>query len=123
MRNSGLRFVCRTVPLEVVTTDSIFTSRAVKGQKLRLPVAHGEGCYIADDRTLDQLAAEDRIVLRYTENVNGSMRNIAGILNENRNVMGMMPHPERAADPLFGNTDGLLILDSLVAAEVLAARS
>src|SRR5690348_11851835 len=72
VRNSGLRFVCRSVALEVVTTDSIFTSRAVKGQKLQLPVAHGEGCYIADERALDQLVAEDRIVLRYRENVNGS---------------------------------------------------
>jgi phosphoribosylformylglycinamidine synthase len=123
VRNSGLRFVCRSVPLEVVTVDSIFTSRALKGQKLRLPVAHGEGCYIADDRTLDQLVTEDRIVLRYSENVNGSMRNIAGILNENRNVMGMMPHPERAADPLLGGTDGLVILKSLVSADVLVSRS
>jgi phosphoribosylformylglycinamidine synthase I len=123
VRNSSLRFVCRSVPLEVVTVDSIFTSRALKGQKLRLPVAHGEGCYVADDRTLDQLATEDRIVLRYSENVNGSMRNIAGILNESRNVMGMMPHPERAADPLLGNTDGLVILQSLVSADILVSRS
>jgi len=123
VRNSGLRFVCRSAALEVVTTDSIFTSRAIKGQKLQLPVAHGEGCYIADERTLDQLVAEDRIVLRYRENVNGSMRNIAGILNDNRNVMGMMPHPERAADPLLGGTDGRIILNSLVSADLLVARS
>jgi phosphoribosylformylglycinamidine synthase subunit PurQ / glutaminase len=123
VRNAGLRFVCKSVPLEVVTADSIFTSRAIRGQRLILPVAHGEGCYIAEERTLDQLAAEDRIVLRYRDNVNGSMRNIAGILNESRNVMGMMPHPERAADPLLGGTDGVVILNSLVNAEILVARS
>ena len=79
-----------------------------------MPVAHGEGCYIADERTLDQLQAEDRIALKYVDNPNGSLRNIAGVLNEQRNVMGMMPHPERVADPLMGGTDGLAILESLV---------
>ncbi len=123
VRNSGLRFVCRPVPLEVTTTNCLFTSHARRGQKIRLPVAHGEGCFIADERTLDQLEAEDRVVLRYLDHCNGSMRNIAGILNQSRNVMGMMPHPERAADPLLGNTDGLTILNSFVAAEVLASRS
>ncbi len=123
VRNSGLRFVCRPVPLEVVTANCIFTSQATQGQTIHLPVAHGEGCFIADEKTLDQLEAEDRVVLRYLEDCNGSMRNIAGILNANRNVMGMMPHPERAADPLLGATDGLTILNSLVAAEVLASRS
>lgn len=116
LRNAELKFVCRTVPLEVVTTDSPFTQLAAKGQILRLPVAHGEGCYVASDAVLDELAAEDRIVLRYRENCNGSMRAIAGILNRERNVMGMMPHPERAADPLVGGTDGLVILNSLAAA-------
>jgi phosphoribosylformylglycinamidine synthase len=95
----------------------------MQGQTIHLPVAHGEGCFIADERTLDELESEDRVVLRYQEDCNGSMRNIAGILNAKRNVMGMMPHPERAADPLLGNTDGLTILNSLVAAEVLASRS
>ena len=128
VRNDTLKFVCRTVSLEVVTTDSPFTNHAAKGQILRIPVAHGEGFYIADDRTLDQLEADDRIVLRYRENPNGSMRHIAGILNEQRNVMGIMPHPERAADPLMGSTDGLFILQSLAAAvaeraPALAARS
>lgn len=123
VRNSGLRFVCRTVPLEVATTNCPFTSQAMQGQTIHLPVAHGEGCFIADERTLDELESEDRVVLRYQEDCNGSMRNIAGILNAKRNVMGMMPHPERAADPLLGNTDGLTILNSLVAAEVLASRS
>jgi phosphoribosylformylglycinamidine synthase len=114
VRNTGLKFICRTVSLEVATTDSPFTNQASKGQKLKLPVAHGEGCYVADDRTLDELASEDRIAFRYREPVNGSLRDVAGVLNEGRNVLGMMPHPERAADPLMGNTDGLLILRSIL---------
>src|SRR5579875_3404237 len=107
VRNANLRFVCRTAPLEVITTNSPFTHQATKGQTLRIPVAHGEGCYIADQRTLDELESEDRVLFRYIENCNGSMHNIAGIVNAQRNVMGMMPHPERAADPLLGVTDGL----------------
>jgi phosphoribosylformylglycinamidine synthase len=120
VRNANLKFVCKSVPLEVVSTDSPFTHRASKGQTLNLPVAHGEGCYVASESVLDQLTAEDRIALRYRENCNGSMRNIAGILNEQRNVMGMMPHPERAADPLLGGTDGLVILGSMLSAEAVA---
>ena len=116
VRNASLKFVCRTVPLRVVSSDSPFTRQAHKGQILHLPVAHGEGCYVADEQTLDLLERDDRVALRYEVNPNGSQRNIAGILNENRNVLGMMPHPERAADPLMGNTDGLVILHSLVAA-------
>jgi phosphoribosylformylglycinamidine synthase subunit PurQ / glutaminase len=116
VRNAGLRFVCREIELEVATRESPFTSSARKGQHLRLPVAHGEGCYIADRRALDELESDDRVALRYVDNPNGSERNIAGILNETRNVMGMMPHPERAADLLLGNTDGLIILNSLVSA-------
>lgn len=123
VRNAGLKFVCKSVPLEVVSTNSVFTSRATRGQTLFLPVAHGEGCYVADERTLDQLEAEDRITLRYRENVNGSLRDIAGILNSDRNVMGLMPHPERAADALLGQVDGLAILESLVTAEVLVPRT
>lgn len=114
VRNAELKFVCRTVSVEVVTTDSPFTHEAAKGQVLRLPVAHGEGCYVADEDTLDRLEAEDRIVLRYREHLNGSMRDIAGILNAGRNVMGMMPHPERAADHLMGSTDGSVVLQSLL---------
>ncbi|HEX6545792.1 MAG TPA: phosphoribosylformylglycinamidine synthase subunit PurQ [Bryobacteraceae bacterium] len=114
VRNEGLRFVCRDVELEIGTANSPFTHQARAGQRLRLPVAHGEGCYVADEAVLDQLEREDRIALRYIDNPNGSQRNIAGILNEGRNVMGMMPHPERAADKLMGNTDGLVILKSLV---------
>jgi phosphoribosylformylglycinamidine synthase len=114
VRNANLKFVCRPVELEVATRNSPFTHEATKGQRLTIPVAHGEGCYIADEKTLDQLQVEDRITLKYLDNPNGSLRNIAGILNEQRNVMGMMPHPERVADPLMGGTDGLTILQSLV---------
>jgi phosphoribosylformylglycinamidine synthase subunit PurQ / glutaminase len=122
VRNAGLKFVCKTVGLQVVTTDSPFTNSAKKGQLLRLPVAHGEGCYVADQPTLAALESEDRIAFRYTEPLNGSINNIAGILNEGRNVLGMMPHPERAADALLGNTDGLFVLQSLVNA-FISSRS
>jgi phosphoribosylformylglycinamidine synthase len=116
VRNANLKFVCRNVALEVVSTNSPFTQKAIPGQLLKLPVAHGEGCYVADESTLDQLEAEDRVVLRYLDNPNGSMRDIAGIVNKERNVMGMMPHPERASDVLVGGTDGIVILDSMLAA-------
>jgi phosphoribosylformylglycinamidine synthase len=123
VRNAGLKFVCKTVPLEIATIDSPFTHRARKGQTLKLPVAHGEGCYIASDSVLDELEAEDRVAFRYLENPNGSMRNIAGILNAGRNVMGLMPHPERAADRLMGGTDGLTILESVLHAGVAASKA
>jgi phosphoribosylformylglycinamidine synthase len=89
------------------------------------PIAHGEGCYIADDRTLDQLEREDRVVLRYLDNPNGSMRDIAGILSEGRNVMGLMPHPEDVTEPLMGSADGLVIFKSMVstAAQALMPAS
>jgi phosphoribosylformylglycinamidine synthase len=116
LRNRDLKFICRQVDLRVETTDSPFTSEARKGQILRIPIAHGEGCYYADDATLDRLEAEDRVVLRYVNNPNGSLRDIAGILNEQRNVVGMMPHPDRAADPLMGSTDGKVILLSMAKA-------
>jgi phosphoribosylformylglycinamidine synthase subunit PurQ / glutaminase len=114
LRNRGLKFICKQVDLRVETTASPYTADAAKGQILRMPIAHGEGCYYADDRTLDQLEAEDRILLKYVENPNGSLRDIAGILNEGRNVMGMMPHPDRACDPLMGSTDGRIIFESAV---------
>jgi phosphoribosylformylglycinamidine synthase I len=114
LRNRGLKFICKQVDLRVETTASPYTADAAKGQILRMPIAHGEGCYYADDRTLDQLEAEDRILLKYVENPNGSLRDIAGILNESRNVMGMMPHPDRACDPLMGSTDGRIIFESAV---------
>src|ERR1700728_941510 len=109
LRNGGLKFVCRGVTLRTETTDSPFTNALRKGQLIHAPVAHGEGCYFADERTLDELEAEDRVLFRYQGNPNGSLRDIAGILNRERNVMGMMPHPERASDPLMGSADGLTI--------------
>jgi len=121
LRNRELKFVCRNVTARVETINSPFTSAAERGQLLRIPVAHGEGCYFADDRTLDELEAEDRVVLRYLDNPNGSLRSIAGILSERRNVMGLMPHPERASDPLLGSTDGRVILQSMVNSLVTAA--
>jgi phosphoribosylformylglycinamidine synthase subunit PurQ / glutaminase len=120
IRNRGLKFICKQVPLRVETTNSPFTCRAAQSQRVVFPIAHGEGCYIADERTLDQLEAEDRVVLRYLENPNGSMRDIAGILNEGRNVMGLMPHPEDVTEPLMGSTDGLVIFESMVSALVAA---
>ena len=123
VRNANLKFACRPVELEVATGNSPFTHEAKKGQRVTIPIAHGEGCYIADERVLDQLEADDRIALRYIDNPNGSMRNIAAVLSEQRNVMGLMPHPERVADPLMGGTDGLIILQSLVHAGAAASRS
>ncbi len=116
IRNAGLKFICKDVGLETVTTASPFTSGLQKGQILQLPIAHGEGQYIADERTLDSLNSEDRVAFRYTENPNGSMRDIAGILSAGRNVLGMMPHPERACDPLVGSTEGLGIFESMLGA-------
>jgi phosphoribosylformylglycinamidine synthase len=115
LRNRGLKFICAPVDLRVVTTHSPFSSEAQKGKLLRIPIAHGEGCYVASERILDELEAEDRVLFRYVDNPNGSMRDIAGIMNPGRNVVGMMPHPERATDPLMGSTDGLVVLESMVA--------
>jgi phosphoribosylformylglycinamidine synthase len=121
IRNRHLKFICKELRLTVGTTDSPYTNAAQKGQVLRVPIAHGEGCYIADERTLDQLEAEDRVAFRYIDNANGSLRNIAGVLNEGRNVMGMMPHPERATEPLMGSTDGLVVFHSMLQAAVVTA--
>ncbi len=115
-RNRGLKFICRPVDLRIETTATPFTSAGTEGQVLTIPIAHGDGCFQADERTLAQLEAEDRIVFRYVDNPNGSVRDIAGILNEGRNVLGMMPHPERATEPLMGSKDGLVVLQSMVAA-------
>jgi phosphoribosylformylglycinamidine synthase len=120
IRNRGLKFICRTVELRVETVNSPYTAAARSGEVLRMPIAHGEGCYIADEGTLDELESEDRVVFRYVDNPNGSARNIAGILNGGRNVMGMMPHPERVTEPLVGGSDGLVVLRSMVSA--FAAR-
>jgi len=120
IRNRGLKFVCREVRLRTETVHSPFTNAAQEGQILRMPIAHGEGCYFADGPTLDELDAEDRVLFRYVGNPNGSLGDIAGILNRERNVMGMMPHPERASDPLMGSTDGLTIFQSVLHAVVRA---
>jgi phosphoribosylformylglycinamidine synthase I len=109
-RNIGLRFVCRTVSLRVESDATPFTARYRPGQLLRMPVAHGDGRYVADPATLDLLEREGRVVFRYAgENPNGAMRDIAGITNEGRNVVGLMPHPERAADALLGSSDGTAV--------------
>ena len=118
IRNRGLKFICRELRLRAGTTNSPFTSAASKDQVLRMPIAHGEGCYFADERTLDELVAEDRIAFRYIDNANGSLRDIAGVLNRERNVMGMMPHPERATEPLMGSSDGLVVFQSMLRAAV-----
>jgi len=120
IRNRGLKFICRELRLATGTTHSPFTNTAQVGQVLRLPIAHGEGCYYADQRTLDELEAEDRVAFRYLDNPNGSLRDIAGILSRERNVMGMMPHPERASDPLMGSSDGLVVFESMLRAAVHA---
>ncbi|HLY16986.1 MAG TPA: phosphoribosylformylglycinamidine synthase subunit PurQ [Bryobacteraceae bacterium] len=121
MRNRNLKFICRELRLRTETLDSPFTAAAQPHQILRMPIAHGEGCYVADERTLDQLEAQDRVAFRYLDNPNGSMRDIAGILNERRNVLGLMPHPERASEPLMGSSDGLVIFRSMVMAAQPAA--
>jgi phosphoribosylformylglycinamidine synthase len=120
LRNRGLKFVCREVTARVETTDTPFTCATQKGQLIRMPVAHGEGCYFADDKTLDALEAEGRVVMRYMDNPNGALRDIAGICNQGRNVMGMMPHPERASDPLLGSAEGRAVLESMVKSLVTA---
>ncbi len=106
--------------LRVETVRTPFTSAATLGQRIVLPVAHGEGCYYADDQTLAELKRADRVVLRYIDNPNGSLDDIAGICSPGRNVMGMMPHPERAADALLGSTEGRVILESMVQSLVTA---
>jgi phosphoribosylformylglycinamidine synthase subunit PurQ / glutaminase len=106
-RNAGLSFACRWVNVRVETTDTPFTAAYLPGQVLRVPVAHGEGRYLADGATLDLLERDGRVVFRYVgDNPNGALRDIAGITNEGRNVLGMMPHPERAAESLLGSSDG-----------------
>jgi phosphoribosylformylglycinamidine synthase len=112
--NRQLEFVCRDVVVRVETAQTPFTRRCVEGQELVLPVKHGDGAWYADEGTLMQLAARGQIVFRYTEDVNGSLGNVAGVTNEAGNVMGLMPHPEHAVDPLLGSADGGLILAALV---------
>lgn len=114
MRNSGMHFVCKTVGLTVENNQSLFTNRYDKGETINIPVAHHDGNYQADADTLDRLEGEGRVAFRYTGKVNGSARQIAGILNEAGNVLGMMPHPERAMEAAHGNEDGRRLFEGLL---------
>ncbi len=113
-KNAGLKFVCRTVDLRVETTASVLTSQARSGEVLRIPINHFEGNYVCSPETLAELLASDRVVVRYVENPNGSLDDIAGIRNAAGNVVGLMPHPERASDTLLGSADGIVLLRSLL---------
>ena len=117
LRNERLKFVCRKVTLRVENADTLFTSQYERGQLLRIPIAHGDGRYTIDTDGLERLRDRDQIVFRFADEVNpnGAMDNIAGIVNEAGNVLGMMPHPERAVDPLLGSIDGLPLFQSLLA--------
>ena len=114
MRNAGIRFVCRTVALTVENNRSVFTNGYSAGEEICIPVAHHDGNYFADDATLDRLEDDGRIAFRYAEDVNGSARNIAGILNKAGNVLGMMPHPERMIETVQGGSDGRRLFEGLV---------
>lgn len=114
MRNAGLDFVCRDVKLEVVTTDTPFTRAYKPGETITVPVAHHDGNFQADADTLDRLEQQGQVAFRYAEAVNGSARNIAGILNNKRNVLGMMPHPERVVEAAHGKTDGRRLFEGLL---------
>jgi phosphoribosylformylglycinamidine synthase I len=116
MRNAGLHFVCRPVGLKVENSQSIFTAAYRSGEEIVIPVAHHDGNYQADAQTLDRLEGEGRVAFRYSDQVNGSARNIAGIMNDGGNVLGMMPHPERALEPAHGNTDGRRLFEGLLEA-------
>jgi phosphoribosylformylglycinamidine synthase subunit PurQ / glutaminase len=124
LRNASLKFVCELVGLRVETNDTMFTNRYESGSVIRVPIAHGDGRYTADEATLDRLDGDGRVVFRYAGgpadadewwSPNGSMRAIAGIINETGTVLGMMPHPERAVDPLLGSADGLGVFESMLA--------
>lgn len=119
LRNAGQRFVCRTVTLTVENSASLFTASYAQGEQIRIPVAHHDGNYFADAETLDRLESEGRVAFRYAEAVNGSARDIAGVLSDNGRVLGMMPHPERAIEPAavaaLGGDDGRRLFDSILA--------
>ena len=114
MRNSNINFVCKDVDLEVSNNNTAFTSRYAENAAISIPVAHHDGNFFADSDILDKLENEDRVIFRYRSDINGSSRNIAGIINEAGNVLGMMPHPERAIDKKHGGTDGLALFESLL---------
>ena len=113
LRNAGLKYICRTVPLTVQTTDSAFTGGYDKGQSINIPIAHHDGNYNVDADTLARLLGDDRVAFTYGENPNGSTADIAGVLSQNRRVLGMMPHPERADDARHGGTDGTALFRAL----------
>jgi len=113
-RNRDLEFVCRDVRIRIERTDTPFTGRCARGQELTIPVKHGEGCWFADDELHAELEAAGQVVLRYAEECNGSVGDVAGVCNETGNVLGLMPHPEHAVDPLLGSGDGALLLASVV---------
>jgi phosphoribosylformylglycinamidine synthase subunit PurQ / glutaminase len=121
MRNAGISFICRDVPLKVENSQCAFTCRYGAGEEIVIPVAHHDGNYQADAETLDRLEGEGRVVFRYAQECNGSARDIAGILNEGGNVLGMMPHPERAVDPAHGLGDGRRLFEGLLEAISQAA--
>lgn len=120
MRNASQNFICRPVELQVENASSLFTSGYEQGQLIEIPVAHHDGNYFADQDTLDRIEGEGRVAFRYTTNCNGSQRDIAGIVSEAGNVLGMMPHPERAVDPAHGGTDGLALFENAVRSLVAA---
>jgi phosphoribosylformylglycinamidine synthase subunit PurQ / glutaminase len=121
--NESLSFLCRDVVLRVEGADTPFTSKCSPGQRLTIPIKHGEGCWFADAELLAELERKGQIALRYEENPNGSIGDVAAVCNERGNVMGLMPHPEHAVDPLLGSTDGALILGALVEAARAASPS
>ena len=132
IRNSSLHFRCETVPVRVENTHSQFTRSLTQGQVLHLPIAHGEGNYVADEKTLDELFANKQVLFTYSDvqgrsskegNPNGSARNVAGIINRAGNVLGLMPHPERASEAILGNADGLGIFSSILASEKTPAQA
>ena len=114
MRNAQITFVCRTVELEVANSQSLFTGGYESGQRIHIPVAHHDGNYYADEDTLDRIEGDGRVAFRYVQNCNGSSRDIAGVLNAAGNVLGMMPHPERAIEDAHGGTDGRALFESVV---------
>ena len=119
-KNAGLKFLCQPTTLTVTSTDSILTANATLGQELVIPINHFSGAYVCDDETLARLEGSGQIILRYVENPNGSRGNIAGLANERGNVVGLMPHPERAMSTLLGSADGRVLLESFVAPRVRA---
>lgn len=114
LRNAHMRFVCSRAPVRFESVETPWTSLFESGDQLTLPVAHNEGNYFADEKTIAELEDEGRVVLRYLENPNGSLNDIAGICNEGRNVVGLMPHPERASDPALGSGEGLKVFESVL---------